>query len=145
MDVSTALTAVSAAIKFAKDLSEIQGHIDQATLKLKVAELTAALADAKMAIVETGNEIQNLEQKISGLEKQFAYRAEKTVQLNGWTYEADADGKPQGMPFCTVCEQQGVLVRLAALFKEGRPHVCPHCKGDFGHVTEYLWENQRRK
>ena len=57
MDIASGLSAASAAITIAKDLREIDRSVDEATFKLKIAELTEALADTKIALSDARNKI----------------------------------------------------------------------------------------
>lgn len=74
MTVMEGLSAASAAIGIVKELKDIDRSIDEATFKLKIADLTTALAeakialsDAKLALAEKDTEIRNLEAKVADL------------------------------------------------------------------------------
>jgi len=61
MDLLSGLSAASTAISIAKDLREIDKSVDEATYKLKLAELTEALVDAKLALSEAKEQVSMLE------------------------------------------------------------------------------------
>ena len=61
MDFMSGLSAASTAISIAKDLREIDRSVDEASYKLKLAELTAALADTKLALTEARQKMSELE------------------------------------------------------------------------------------
>jgi hypothetical protein len=52
MNPTEVIASMSAAIGLAKELVGINKAVDEATWKLKTAELTSALADAKMGVTE---------------------------------------------------------------------------------------------
>ena len=68
MDLIGGLSAAKLAIDIAKDLRSIDRSVDDATFKLKLAELTMALADAQLALSEAKVKIGELEGKISSIE-----------------------------------------------------------------------------
>ena len=57
MDIIGGLTAARLAVNLAKDLREIDRSVDEATFRLKLAELTSALADAHVALSEAKLEL----------------------------------------------------------------------------------------
>lgn len=132
MDIATTISAVGAALGVVKELKQIDAQFDQASLKLKIAELTAALADAKLGLVEVAEALRDKDAKISELAALLKYRADNLVDYNGFRYLAK-DGKPSGLPYCPVCEHKGIYVRLAQdRSKAGMPYCCPSCKGNYG-------------
>ncbi|RWN99367.1 hypothetical protein [Mesorhizobium sp.] len=76
VDVAAAISAVSSAIGLAREINQIDVEVDKAGLKLKVAELTSALADAKLAIAGTGEALSALERQVSELKSMFRFKAE---------------------------------------------------------------------
>ena len=142
IDPSAVIGSISAAIGFAKELVDINKAVDQAQWKLKLAELTSMLADAKMGAVEMQMEIQSRNKEIARLKESFAFR-EKTIEKHGMLYEM-RDGRPVGMPFCPRCATvDGLFIKLTALQKEGKPSRCPQCKSDFERQTEYLFRDEK--
>ncbi|MCF6272162.1 MAG: hypothetical protein L3J37_03085 [Rhodobacteraceae bacterium] len=74
MDIVGGLSAASLALGLVKDLRDIDRSVDEATFKLKVAELTSALADtkislsdAKLSMSDKDEQIRSLEAKIKDL------------------------------------------------------------------------------
>lgn len=65
MDLMTGLSAVSTAFGIVKDLRDVEKGYDEAAFKLKLAELTSALADAKMALSDANLRIAELEAKLT--------------------------------------------------------------------------------
>src|SRR5690606_29950007 len=107
MDIAGAISAVTAAIGFARELNSIEGQVDQAVLKLKVAELTTALADAKLGMVEVAEQLHSKDKTIADLKERLRYRAENLIDHNGFRY-SQVDGQPKGLPYCPACEFKGL-------------------------------------
>ena len=71
MDIVGGLSAASLALGLVKDLRDIDRSVDEATFKLKISELTFALADtqialsdAKLKLNETTQQIQTLKSDV---------------------------------------------------------------------------------
>lgn len=67
MDLIGGLSAAKLAIEIAKDLRSIDRSVDDATFKLKLAELTIALADAQLALSEAKVKISEQEHDLRTL------------------------------------------------------------------------------
>jgi len=72
MDIMSGLSAASTAIGIVKDLRALDRSIDDATFKLKIAELSAALADTQVALSEAKAELSEKDETIRGLERIIA-------------------------------------------------------------------------
>jgi len=132
MDVAGAISAVTAAIGFARELNGVDVQLDQASLKLKIAELTTSLADAKLGLVDIAEQLRAKDAELASLRQQIQYRAENLVDHKGFRYQAE-DGKPKGLPYCPVCESKGLYVRVAQdRSVNGYPYKCPNCKSNYG-------------
>lgn len=145
MDIPAAISAVTAAIGLAKELNSIDVQLDQAGLKLKIAELTSALAETKLGLVDLAEQINARDKKIAELTDGLKYRVDQLIEYRGFRYRA-INGKPAGRPFCPVCDQLGFLVQLAQdRTKAGFPETCPRCKGSFGHVSVFRYPESEAK
>jgi DNA repair exonuclease SbcCD ATPase subunit len=134
VDFMTALATAGQAIKLAQDLRGIDKAVDAAEFKLKIAELTCALADIKIALTEAKEELGIRDAKIASLTKQFQRSAE-TVEIKGFKYNKTEDSKPRGKPYCPVCEQKhGHFFHLTRIAGKD---ICPNCKAVFHLVTIY--------
>jgi hypothetical protein len=111
---------------------DINKSFDAAEHKAKIAELTAALADVKMALTDANAELQGQAAEIGRLIKDAARKAE-LEEVQGYQYEKNAQGNPEGWPFCPVCLED--YLRLYRLVKlENRPRgmcYCPKCKAEY--------------
>jgi hypothetical protein len=140
MDIPATLSALGSALGIVKELREINDQFDKADLKLKIADLSGALADARHGVIDAEDALRAKDTEIARLSSAFHYRVESTMRYQGLTYEKSPNGeRPSGMPFCPVCEQTGLLIRLAKREVSGLPAKCPKCQANFGHVPEFAW------
>jgi DNA repair exonuclease SbcCD ATPase subunit len=134
VDIMTALATASQALKLTQELRGIDKAVDAAEFKLKIADLTGALSDIKLALTEAKEELVSKDTEIANLKKQFQRSAEM-VEVKGFRYKKGEDGKPKGKPYCPVCEQKlGQFYHLTRLLGKD---VCPNCKAVFHLVTGY--------
>ncbi|MBB4365226.1 hypothetical protein GGD65_006292 [Bradyrhizobium sp. CIR18] len=100
----TALATAGQAIKLANCLRGIDKAVDAAEFKLKIADLTVALPDIKMAFSEAREEIAARYAQIAELKDQLK-RTRELVEYNGYKCDKGPDGAPRGAPYCQVCHQ----------------------------------------
>jgi DNA repair exonuclease SbcCD ATPase subunit len=67
MEITTALSTASTALKLVKDLRDIERDLDSASYKAKMAELYGSLAEVKMALADAQIEIRELNEQIDVL------------------------------------------------------------------------------
>lgn len=133
MDITGTISAVASALSVVKELRAIDAQFDKAELKMKIASLTEALSDAKLGLVDVAEQIRDKDREILELRSKLKYRAENLVDQNGFRYE-NKDGKAYGAPYCPVCEQKGVYLKVAQdRNTNGHPFKCPSCKADYGY------------
>jgi hypothetical protein len=111
------------------------------SLKLKIAELSGALANAQIALVEAQREITQKDATISKLEANLNQWRDALVECRGFYYRKKANGKPQGRPYCPNCLAKGHLMMTVVTEKPGRPLDCPTCEASL-RATEYLFEGE---
>ena len=139
MDIAALLTTVSAAIGFARELNNVDVQLDQATLKLKVAELTSALADAKLGLVDVAEQMRAKDTQIGELKNSLVYKAEQVIERGAYRYKS-VKGHPVGLPLCPICEGRGLFINMVQHRGNGQgiSYHCPACKAQFGsHVSSY--------
>src|SRR5690554_6727577 len=102
MDIAGAIATVTAAIGFARELNNVNVQMDQAVLKLKIAELTGALADAKLGLVDIADELRAKDGEIARLAALEVDLSNKIVK-DGFYMDAFEDGSPKGDAYCTYC------------------------------------------
>ena len=141
IDWPLGLSTASQAIKLANDLRSIDKEVSQAELKLKVADLTGALADLKMTLTEAKGDAAEKDAEIGRLKKLQRRLEDETVELYGYRYRKRKDGKVGGAgnPFCDVCLQKdGLLIETAFVHGKGIQELkCPNCKATYGGLHTY--------
>lgn len=140
VDIVGGLAALGNALGIVKELNQLQGELDRATLRLKIADLTGELASARITMAEAQDEMREKDNQIRKLTENFKAKAE-LVESRGYMYRKRRDGKPQGRPYCPRCLQEGQLHMTVVSGKEGRPMTCPQCQRDYRHANDYLFED----
>ena len=138
MDFMGAIATATKTIEALKLLMSLEKTFDEASFKLRIADIRSNLADLKIALTEAKSEAAEKDAEILRLKKDFAFADENTIMAQGFRYERSLSGKAQGMPFCPRCEK--VDGRLMKLARKGRNGTCPQCKVEFWHVSAYLYE-----
>lgn len=136
--------AVTAAIGLSKELIGVDKALHEAEFKLKIAELTSALAGAKIGLAEVEDQLRAKDKEI---ERLTAFNTDLNGKIikNGFYMDTFEDGGPRGDPYCPYCiDRKAGLYRLRHLNKPGRPSGCPHCKNEFGNAPHYLYEKQAK-
>ena len=78
-------------------------------MKLKIAELSGALATVQIAFAEAQSEAVKKDAEIEKLRASFKDKSE-LFEFEGFFYRKGADGKPKGDPYCPRCLQEGKLM-----------------------------------
>ncbi len=125
-DIST-IGAILGSIKTATDLAKLiknsSSSLEEAEIKLKIAELINALADAKIEIAEIQTILLEKDNLISELRKQLELEA-SVVWEKPYYWKIEGDEKDG--PFCQNCyDTEKKLIRL----QEGgtNPWRCQSC------------------
>jgi hypothetical protein len=141
IDWPLAFSTASQAIKLVNDLRSIDKEVGQAELKLKIADLTTALADLKMTLTEARSEAGEKDAEIARLKKLQRRLEDETIELYGYRYRKRKDGKQGGAgnPFCEVClQKEGLLIETATMAGKGIMALqCPNCNGRYDGVRTY--------
>jgi len=136
--IAEGLSALGTALGIVKTLREIDRGVQEAEYKLQIANMTSALADAKLALVDAQDTARSQKDEIEKLKAASRFREEETVRANGFLYRK-TDGRPAGKPYCSVCSDDGHFIHLVTVpTKEGTVYKCPRCNGNYGwSVQEY--------
>lgn len=135
MDIAGSLSAVTSALGLVKELREIDAQFDKAEMKLKIAELTSALSDAKLGLADIAEELKNKEAEIARLRGIIDFRDTKLVDRGQFRYFSDSEGKPIGHPLCPPCEKNGDFLSVVQDRSKGIGKItyyCPKCKANYG-------------
>jgi hypothetical protein len=128
VDIMTALATAGQAIKLVQDLRGIDKAVDAAEYKIKIADLTEALANLKHALIEAKDDLATKDVEIDRLKNQLRRKA-ALVEHGGYSYDKAKNGKPKGSPYCPVCEQkEGLLFHLSPPPHGMSMSTCPNCK-----------------
>ncbi|MDO8462348.1 MAG: hypothetical protein Q7S98_05765 [Deltaproteobacteria bacterium] len=126
--IAAALSGLKTAIDIAKALKESDSLLEKAELKYKLAEMITSLADAKIAMVESQELIQNKDKEIEKLKEIFKISG-KLERYAYVYYSTDDAGKKIGDPFCSYCyESKQDLIHVVQDPSKRRNFVCPACK-----------------
>ncbi|MBY8212905.1 hypothetical protein KW517_02595 [Vibrio fluvialis] len=91
--VAEYITGIKAAWELAKGLKLATDSIEDANLKLQMAELISALADAKIEAADNAEKIADLERQLN---------ARVTLKYMDEKYYKEENGELDG-PYCTTC------------------------------------------
>jgi len=122
--VAEYVTGIKAAWDVAKALKVATDAIDDAHLKLQMAELISALADAKIEAAESTEKIALLQKQIN---------TKNTLEFDGAKYmRTKEDGSTDG-PFCPTCyDSEAKEIRLQSTPNSSfGSWFCRVCKGRY--------------
>jgi hypothetical protein len=137
MDFMTIIATATKSLEMVKALKDIDKQIGEAELKAKAADLLSNLADLKVALIEAKEEAAAKDNEINKLKQSFQLRSD-CVRYYNFLYDKSTDGKPQGQPYCTRCEQiDGVMIKLTYDDGPRGNAICPQCKTKYRHVQVY--------
>lgn len=137
MDIPGALSGVSTALTIVKQLNDIDKQVDEAGFKLRIAEATASLAEAKLGLIDAQEELRSKDREINDLKERLKYRFDNLVEHKGYRYSS-ADGNPIGNPLCPICEETGSHIKLVRMITvSGQPLMCPKCKSNHSNVATF--------
>jgi hypothetical protein len=132
MDIMTSITAASKAYEGLKQLREAQKAYDEATYKLKIAELANDVLDLRETLIFARDELRSKDEEIARLRASFKTHSD-TVERHGYRDRKGADGEPKGHAYCPVCIQKvGMLFVTSSLYEHKRGEVqrCPNCRAE---------------
>ena len=122
--VTAVLSNIKLATDIAKALRQSDVAIEKAELKLKLAEMIGALADAKLEVTDIQELLVAKERHISELEEAFQSK-DSLVRHGDAFYAIDGSGLPIGEAFCAHCWQ--VKHKKYTLHYEARDHFVKIC------------------
>ncbi|HEU4700685.1 MAG TPA: hypothetical protein VFS40_15985 [Gemmatimonadales bacterium] len=129
--ISAALTSLKTATEIAKALRDLPTTLENAELKLRVADLTGALADLKLQLTEVREDIAARETRIAELEVAFE-RREDLVRHGDAYYRKGEGGEAVGDAFCLRCWEVEHRQRpLVDHFADRSVRFCPACKAQY--------------
>ncbi|MBB2964751.1 hypothetical protein [Methylobacterium sp. R2-1] len=141
MDVMAGIAAASQALKMAREIREVSKDFENADLKSKIVALVETLSDAKLALIDAKEELQNAKSEAEELRTKLAFKTDRTVRRNGMYYEIYDDGQPSYLPFCPRCTETGKFITIV---QEQNAHQakCPNCSTQFATRAIRFKDNQ---
>jgi DNA-directed RNA polymerase subunit M/transcription elongation factor TFIIS len=136
VDFVTAAQAVTAGLNALRELSQVDKEYDKAALRLKIAELSNALATVQITLAEAQTEAANKDAEIAKLQANFK-KKEEMKEYQGYFYRKGTDGEPRGRPYCPRCLDKGIVMMTVQTYKPGHPEQCPECKSDYQGVAVF--------
>lgn len=128
--IAQALSSVKQATEIVKILRSADTAYEKAELKLKIAELAEALANARLGILEAQSEIEELRQRLAKTEQKPLL--EPIKREGGYFFKK---GDTEIGPFCPRCfEADGKQMPLTAFTGEFRAFGkfnCPQCRATY--------------
>lgn len=121
---STILTSIKTATDIAKLIKDSGVSLEQAEIKLKLAELVSALADAKIDIATIQQTLIEKDLQIQEMRKELSVR--ERVEYRDPSYWLKCESGEEG-PYCQRCyDAEGKLIRLQG--GEDGAWACRACK-----------------
>jgi hypothetical protein len=132
------ITAIAAAINGLKTATDIVRYLRDtetafktADLKLRIAELTDALATAKLSLADVQDVLLAKDAEIKRLKESLKRKAEVIRHRDAY-YEKNEKGQPVGDPYCSYCfENKNKLVHINQNPKNRGQSICPSCGNVF--------------
>jgi ribosomal protein L37AE/L43A len=124
-DLSAVLASIKTASDIAKLVKDSSTSLQEAEVKLKMAELVSALADAKIEMAEIKTILQNKDGEIDSLKSLLEIKS-SVIWQEPYYFVVDEDTKKDG-PFCQKCyDSDQKLIRLQ--IKTKGLYRCLSCK-----------------
>ena len=102
--ITTILGNIKVATDIAKAIRDSDVSIERAELRLKLAEMIGALADAKIEVTEVHELLRTKERELGELKEAFESKDELVKRYDGY-YQKDENGQAVGEPYCISCWQ----------------------------------------
>ncbi len=126
--ITTALASVKTASEILKYIRDAGQELESAEYKLKLAEMTEALADLRIFMSELRESLVEKDAEISALKDALQLKA-TLIRHREVYYEKDEAGTATGSAFCPKCWE--VDFKIIHLVRNHRPRHysrCPSCE-----------------
>jgi hypothetical protein len=131
MDIMMGIAAATNAIKIAREIRDVSKDFANADVKAKVVDLVTDLSEAKLALVDAKERIQDLEGTIAELRGKLSFKADHTIRRSGLTYEVQEDGGVARLPLCPKCEGASNTFMRLVRKQDIRMAMCPNCGTEY--------------
>jgi hypothetical protein len=129
VNILDAITMARTTGETLKALQNIDHAVDKAELKSRLADAIGNLADVRIALADTRDELQAKDAEIARLKQAFAYR-EALIEHGSFKYRRSPRNSelPIGYPSCPRCEEvDGRVIFTVAVPDRGLTTRCPQC------------------
>lgn len=132
--IAAALTSIKTATDIVKFLKDSDTSIQQAEMKLKLADLLNSLADAKIELVEIQETLAIKDKKITELEDAFQDKDSLVRNFDAY-FKVDENGNPTGVAYCLRCwETDHKQRQLVKNSKDLHVRECTSCGHRYDHM-----------
>ncbi len=127
-EISAAITSIKTASELAKFIKDSSSSLQEAEMKMKLAELISELADTKISMAEIQEVILDKDTKIKELEDALNLKNNVVFERN--LYWTTNDDNSKDGPFCPQCyDNNRKLIRVHTYSTSKMK--CPTCKNLF--------------
>jgi hypothetical protein len=135
MDIITAIATATSSLRMAADVGraivESDGTLERAELKLKLADMMGAVADARSQIATIQEATLEQQREIQRLKGAFESR-DKVLRWHDAYYYINAEGKAAGRAHCAKCWDDAQLLRILAAHPGNyRVRLCRTCGSEY--------------
>lgn len=131
--IAATLQGIKTATEIAKSLRNIDFSIEKAELKLKIAELTSALADAKIGFSEIQSSIIYKDKEINNLKEKLYFKENFIFEEE--FYFLHKNNQKIG-PYCHRCyDGDQKIVHLVSVRSYRGCYYCNVCNNHFGEAN----------
>lgn len=129
--ITAAISGLKTATDLVRYLRDTEQAFKTADLKLRIADLVDALANAKLALTDIQELLTNKDAEIKRLTE--ALKLKDEVVRHGDAYYSKSEaGSPVGAPFCSFCfESKHQLMHINQNPKDRSQSICPSCRSVF--------------
>jgi hypothetical protein len=124
--ILAAVSSLKTAGEMLRGIRAAEKSFDEATWKARIAEITVALADGQLALVDAREQLLAKQKEIESLKTALQTTGELVEGPRGHKYLSGVDGKPSGGPVRPRCQPNGQISQMVQ-----RKHVetaqCPVC------------------
>ena len=129
--ITAAINGLKTATELVRYLRDTEQAFKTADLKLRIADLVDALANAKLALTDIQELLTNKDAEIGRLTEALKLKGD-VVRYHDAYYSKSEAGGPLGDPFCSLCfESKHQLVHINQNPKDRSQSICPNCKSIF--------------
>lgn len=134
LSITTALSNLKTATDLVRGIRGADLNLEKAELKIRIAELAEALTDARVAVLEAQDEIEDLRRQLAEARAAQDVRG-RLVQKHKVYYVRSATGDQEDGPFCVRCYETDrrlmPVTPLPVQFSDLARFRCPQCRATY--------------